>query len=251
MQPNDYDSQTASSRATSPGERRQLPIVTIVVLAITALTTGLQFVYPVVLSTLRRDPTALAAGEWWRVITPLFVHSDGWPQFIVNSLGIALVGPTVERRFGHLRWLVLYFVAGLVAEVISYSWDPNGAGASIALCGLIGSLLIGLLSWTDPVPLPALLFVLYFIAGLIGYVAGGVIAAVILCVLIGVALPILLRGNAPPWTLARFVAATGLLGALVLTTSYDNHGPPLIVGACLSALMLWRSPTPTSVSQDA
>jgi membrane associated rhomboid family serine protease len=247
MEPNDYAAQSALPPA-APGEQRPLPIVTIAVLGITAIITGLQFVYPAVLSALRRNPTALVAGEWWRMITPLFVHSDGWPQFIINSLGIALVGPTIERRFGHLRWLVLYFGAGLVAEAISYAWDPYGAGASIALCGLIGGLVLGLLAWTDPVPLPALLFVLYFVAGLIGYAAGGIIAAVILCVLIGVALPVLIRGNAPPWTLDRFVAATGLLGALVLTTLYNNHGPPLIVGACLAALMLWRGPTPTGAA---
>jgi len=250
MEPNDYASEKAPPTAT-PSEQRHLPIVTIAVLVITAIITGLQFIYPVVLSTLRRNPTALAAGEWWRMITPLFVHTDGWPQFIINSLGIALVGPTVERRFGHLRWLILYFAAGLIAEVISYAWDPYGAGASIALCGLIGGLLIGLLWWNDPVPLPALFFVLYFIAGLIGYAAGGIIAAVILCVLIGVALPVLLRRNNQPWTLARFVAAAGLLGALVLTTLYDNHGPPLIAGACLAMLMLWQNPTPNSAAQGA
>jgi membrane associated rhomboid family serine protease len=129
-----------------------LPMATICVLSITAIITGLQFVSPAIVSALQRNPAALAAGEWWRLITPLFVHPDGWSQIVVDFAGIAIVGPVVERRFGSPRWLALYFGAGLSAEIISYAWEPYGAGSSIALCGLIGGLfadLIGrqLLEW--------------------------------------------------------------------------------------------------------
>ncbi len=103
------------------------------------------FVSPAIVSALQRNPAALAAGEWWRLITPLFVHPDGWSQIIVDFAGIAIVGPIVERRFGSARWLALYFVAGLSAEIISYAWEPSGAGSSIALCGLIGGLFADLI----------------------------------------------------------------------------------------------------------
>src|SRR5438874_8530661 len=98
------------SRSLPIGDRARLPIATVVVLGITAIATGLQLIFPRILGALRRDPSALAAGEWWRMITPLFVHSDGWVQIILNMVGIAVVGQLVERLFGSWRWLALYFI---------------------------------------------------------------------------------------------------------------------------------------------
>ena len=78
------------------------------------------------------------------MITALFDHSDRWMQIMVNLIGTAVVGPLVERLFGTWRWLALYFTIGVIAEAIGYVWEPYGAGASIALCGLIGGLLFWL-----------------------------------------------------------------------------------------------------------
>src|SRR5215213_891616 len=103
-------------------DQARFPIATAAVLSITIVITGLQLIYPAVLDALRRNPVALAAGEWWRLITPLFVHSDGWVQIVFNLVGIAVVGPPIERLFGTWRWLALYFITGAVAEVISYAW---------------------------------------------------------------------------------------------------------------------------------
>jgi len=150
----------------------RLPRATIITLSITIVVTGLQLIYPQVLSALRRDPSALTAGEWWRMITPLFVHSDGWVQIITNLIGIAVVGPLFERLFGSWRWLALYFVSGVIAEVISYSWEPYGAGASIALCGLIGGLLVWLFKYHQPVRTAASLYIVYLLGALVGYAIG-------------------------------------------------------------------------------
>jgi membrane associated rhomboid family serine protease len=66
----------------------RLTIATSLVLGVTIVATGLQMIYAEVLSALRRDPHALAAGEWWRLFTPLFVHSDGWAQIITNLMAL-------------------------------------------------------------------------------------------------------------------------------------------------------------------
>ena len=95
------------------------PIATIVILSITAVATGLQLLYLERVSALRRNPAALAAGEWWRMITTLFGHSDRWMQIMVNLIGTAVVGPLVERLFGTWRWLALYFITGVIASAIS------------------------------------------------------------------------------------------------------------------------------------
>lgn len=208
-----------------------LPLATISVLTITAIITGLQFVYPPVLSALQRNPAALAAGEWWRLITPLLVHSDGWPQIIVDFAGIAIVGPVVEQLFGSYRWLMLYFVAGMIAEVISYAWNPYGAGSSIALCGLIGGLFTWLIRRNEFEWPIAFIYAVSFVAALIGSDIGGIIAAAVGAGLSGSLIGMLFRRNSSEHAIARFVGIVGLLGALI--------GPPILIGAGLAAL-LWR-----------
>ena len=72
-----------------------------------------------------------------------------------------------------------------------------------------------------------------------GAVIGGLGVAVVLSGLVGGLLVWLLRRNTAEWTIARFVGIAGLLDAVALTVFRDQHGPPLIVGACLAAVMLW------------
>ena len=43
------------------------------------------------------------------------------------------------------------FMTGVIAEAISYVWEQFGTGASIALCGLIGGLLVWLFKYNQPV----------------------------------------------------------------------------------------------------
>jgi membrane associated rhomboid family serine protease len=129
-----------SAAATS---KYQWPIATIATLLVTGIFTALQFPFPGVLDTLRRNPQAFASGEWWRIVTSVLVHSDGWPQIVFNFVAIAVFGVVAERIFGHWRWLLLYLVGGIAGGIAGYTWEPLGAGASVGLFGLVG----GLLAW--------------------------------------------------------------------------------------------------------
>jgi rhomboid protease GluP len=117
-----------------------LPIVTISVLAVTGIVTALQFPFPAVLHALQRTPGVLRHNQWWRLITPLFVHADGWRQIAFNFPAILILGVIVEHLFTRRQWLVLYFVPGIIGELAGYAWQPNGAGASVAGAGLLGAL---------------------------------------------------------------------------------------------------------------
>jgi len=119
------------------------PFATTATLLVTGIFTALQFPFSGVLETLRRNPQAFASGEWWRIVTPLLVHSDGWPQIVFNFAAIAVFGVVAECIFGHWRWLLLYLVGGIAGEIAGYAWEPLGAGASVGLFGLVG----GLLAW--------------------------------------------------------------------------------------------------------
>lgn len=60
---------------------------------------------------------AFFAGELWQPLTSLFVHTD-FLSFAFNVLGLWFVGATVERDLGTRRFLVLFFVSGVVANVV-------------------------------------------------------------------------------------------------------------------------------------
>jgi len=75
------------------------------------------------------------------LITPLFVHPEGWRQIAFNFTAIVLV----ERQFGTWRWIVLYFVSGVTGEIAGYAWQPMGAGASVAGAGLLGAFAVWLI----------------------------------------------------------------------------------------------------------
>lgn len=141
--------------------RRFWPWATIVVSGATALITGMQFVHPGLLAAMERRPGALGDHQYWRLFTPLFVHSDGWRQIAFNFPAIACSGYFVERIYGSRFWLICYFLSGAVAELIAFSWQPTGAGASIAGAGLLGALAVFALRRTRaPQPKLGALFIL-------------------------------------------------------------------------------------------
>ena len=119
--------------------RTRLPITTIAVFAITAIATTLQYFFPL-LPRFERQPGALGAHEYWRLITPIFFHAEGWRQIVFDFSALAIIGTIVERIFGGRRWLVLYFTAGITGEIAGFAWKPLGAGSSVAICGLLGAL---------------------------------------------------------------------------------------------------------------
>jgi rhomboid protease GluP len=80
-------------------------------------------------------------GEYWRLITPIFLHS-GIPHLFFNSLSLYYLGPNVEHIYGHKKFLIIYFFAGIMGNVASFAFSPAfGVGASGAIFGLMGALL--------------------------------------------------------------------------------------------------------------
>lgn len=85
---------------------------------------------------------ALAAGEAWRLVTPIFLHA-GLLHIAVNMYSLYALGPAVERFFGHRRFLVIYLLAGICGVLLSLVMSPNpSVGASGAIFGLLGCLAV-------------------------------------------------------------------------------------------------------------
>lgn len=217
--------------------------MTVTIIGITSVVTILQFVYPEILSIFRRDPTALAVGEWWRIITPLLVHSDGWWQYVFNIVCIAIVGIEVERLYGKINFLILYLVGGLIGEIAGYaSWDPYGAGASVGLCGLLGGLHVMMFSGKGGVqPFHAMLC-LYVVVGLVGYTSRNIYISIGLFIVVTVLIAIIKKRNNRVKLLDTSFGLGGLLGAITLVVFHDIHGVAILGGICtVFILILLRS----------
>jgi rhomboid protease GluP len=82
----------------------------------------------------------LIAGEWWRLFSAMFIHI-GPLHLVMNMLSLYILGTVVERMYGKIRYLWIYFIAGLVGSVMSAIFVPSiSAGASGAIYGLAGGL---------------------------------------------------------------------------------------------------------------
>jgi membrane associated rhomboid family serine protease len=95
-------------------------------------------------SYVRFDPEPLFS-VLWSMITCMFLHG-GWGHLIGNMWFFWLFGNNVEDRLGPLRFLVFYLVAGLIATLAHYVFNPLSpiptVGASGAISATMGAYLV-------------------------------------------------------------------------------------------------------------
>src|SRR5262245_2739536 len=95
----------------------------------------------------------IARGEWWRFITPIFLHI-GMLHLFFNSYALWIVGPQVEKLYGPARFVILYVLTGVAGVYASYFYHPlsESAGASGAIFGLFGVLLVFGVRYRNSIP---------------------------------------------------------------------------------------------------
>ncbi|CUR62313.1 Rhomboid family protein [metagenome] len=86
----------------------------------------------------------VADGAWWQLLTSAFTHVEIW-HVAMNMFALFLFGPALEQIVGRARFLAVYLVSGLAGSVLVL-WlsasDGSTVGASGALFGLLGALLV-------------------------------------------------------------------------------------------------------------
>lgn len=82
-------------------------------------------------------------GEYFRLISSTFLHG-GLIHLFFNMVTLFYIGSQIEVYFGKIRYLVIYFISGLGASMLSSTVSPGtvSVGASGAIFGLFGALLI-------------------------------------------------------------------------------------------------------------
>lgn len=82
---------------------------------------------------------AIAAGEWWRIVTSAFIHF-GIIHLAFNMYALWLFGPIIEQMYGHVEFAAIYLLCALGGSALTVFGAPFAftAGASGAIFGLFG-----------------------------------------------------------------------------------------------------------------
>jgi membrane associated rhomboid family serine protease len=171
-------------------------------------------------------------GEWWRLITSLFVHA-GALRLLANVIGLVSVGFMLERLVGPVAFVVTYAAAGVMAGIAELSAHPIAvnAGASGAIFGVYG-LLAASAMWgfyrRSPVTIP--------LAAMKGLVPGAFVF---------LAVDVLTHGLHSDGRFAGFVA--GFIAGAILATGIADRKPAMrrvwaTVGATAGLVILLGAP---------
>jgi len=182
------------------------------------------------------------SGEWWRLLTSVFVHG-GIIHIGFNMWCLWNLGALCEVLYGPWAYLAIYLLCGVGGSLGSVIWNPRvlSVGASGAIFGLAGALLAAFKLGEFSAPRAALsgtlrsvgAFVVYnliFGAAISGVDnaahIGGLITGLILGALIALFAP---RHEHPPRRALIFLLLTLALAAVAAGVAH-YHGLPFRIG---------------------
>ena len=82
----------------------------------------------------------IADGQWWRLISACFIHI-GIFHILFNMYFLYQLGPTFEKLYGSVNFLIIYLLAGIMGNLVSFAFGDTmtvSAGASTSLYGMFG-----------------------------------------------------------------------------------------------------------------
>jgi rhomboid protease GluP len=93
-----------------------------------------------------KSNVAINDGEWYRLISAIFLHGSFLHLFL-NMYSLWAVTPTVTSIFGslgknpNLVFISIFLISGICGNILSYYFNSsNSLGASGAIFGLIGAI---------------------------------------------------------------------------------------------------------------
>lgn len=92
--------------------------------------------------------------EYWRLLTATTLHG-GALHLALNMLGLWSAGLVLNRLFGNRQFLLIYLGSALVGSALSLHFSSQTAvsvGASGAVFGVLGALLVSVLQHRDRIP---------------------------------------------------------------------------------------------------
>jgi uncharacterized protein len=103
----------------------------------------------------------------WRFLTAVFLHG-GLAHLVYNLFALVLFGSILESLIGSRRFLLVFFVTGILANLISVNFYSSSLGASGAILGIIGALVFVrpmLTVWAFGLPMPIFVAGIFWVVG--------------------------------------------------------------------------------------
>ena len=87
--------------------------------------------------------TYLNSNEWWRLITPMFIHFS-FTHLVFNCLWIYVLGSKIETIDGHITFLNLVIFSSIISNLAQYFFGESSffGGLSGVIYGLLGYCMI-------------------------------------------------------------------------------------------------------------
>ncbi|MBI2142898.1 rhomboid family intramembrane serine protease [Candidatus Woesearchaeota archaeon] len=133
---------------------------------------ALQVIFPAVTYNFR----LVSADAWsrpWTLLTAIFLHGS-ITHLLFNGFGLAMFGSILEQTIGSRRFLLVFFGTGLLSSIASTFFYNAVVGASGAIFGVIGALVIlrpTLTVWVYYIPMPLYMAAVVWAAGdLFGFI---------------------------------------------------------------------------------
>ena len=101
--------------------------------------------------------------EPWRFVRAIFLHGS-LAHLVLNLFALILFGSILENMIGGRRFLLVFFVTGILANLISINFYSSSLGASGAIFGVLGALVLIrplMIIWAFGMPMPM------FVAGIL------------------------------------------------------------------------------------
>ena len=125
------------------------------------------------ISFMSAQQTFFSENEWWRLITPMFLHFS-FAHLASNCLWIYVLGEKIERIDGKFIFLLLIIFSGIFSNLLQYTWTSSSlfGGLSGVIYGMLGyCLIMEMESNYDRYGLPSglyLFMVVWLILGFLG-----------------------------------------------------------------------------------
>jgi len=143
---------------------------------------GIQFVFPSFTEYFLLKSFSDSLSEPWRFLTAVFLHG-GLAHLILNLFALLVFGSVLERFVGGGRFLAVFLVTGILANLFSSLFYDSSLGASGAIFGIIGTLIYirpSMTVWAFGLPMPlfvaGILWAVGDLLGAYGFFAGNPIS---------------------------------------------------------------------------
>jgi len=150
-----------------------LPFSSFILIITTGISFYALFVNPNLINKFALNPYQIAnRRNYATLLTSAFVHAN-LPHLVFNMITLYFFGPTLESLIGGLRFVAIYLISLIVANlatVLKYKnyIDYRSIGASGAISGILFSYILlnpfsGIIIFPIPFPLPAYVFAILYV----------------------------------------------------------------------------------------